>query len=82
VALFLGCSRPTIVASLFDRPSAGVSNPEADDLDRLAASLHRLAHYCLGEPFVHEASQHFQLESMSYQKQMPGSAVRVAGKQL
>ena len=37
-----GCSGPDR-ASLFDRPPAGVRDPDAGDLDRLAASLQALA---------------------------------------
>jgi hypothetical protein len=39
-------------SSTFDRPAALGRDRDADDLDRLAASLHWLAYYCCGKPFV------------------------------
>src|SRR5258707_7746316 len=49
-------------SSTFDRAPASVHDRDADDLDRLAASLHALACYSYGEPFVVEASKHLGLE--------------------
>jgi hypothetical protein len=53
-----------ILSSTFDRSAASLLDRDADDLDRLAASLHWLAHYCDGEPFVIEASKDLRLEPM------------------
>ena len=57
-------------SSTFDRAPASVHDRDADDLDRLAASLHALAHYCYGEPFVVEASKHLGLEPMGLPDQL------------
>jgi hypothetical protein len=44
--------RPFKLTSLFDCSTTGLRNRDADDLHRLAATRHWLAHYCCGEPFV------------------------------
>jgi len=54
-------------SSTFDRAPASVHDRDADDLDRLAASLHALAY---GEPFVVEASKHLGLEPMGLPDQL------------
>jgi integrase len=57
-------------SSTFDRAPASVHDRDADDLDRLAASLHALAYYGYGEPFVVEASKHLGLEPMGLPDQL------------
>ena len=69
-----------IPSSTFDR-SASLLDRDADDLDRLAASLHWLAHYCDGEPFVVEASKHLRLEPMGDDEPISCGTVRVTGEQ-
>ena len=66
-------------SSTFDRSPASLR--DRDDLDRLAASLHWLAHYCDGEPFVVEASKHLGLEPMGDHEPISGSTVGVTGEQ-
>jgi hypothetical protein len=53
---------------------------DADNLDRLAASLHWLAYHCHGEPFVDEPSKHLGLEPMGDHEPITGSTERIAGK--
>jgi integrase len=57
-------------SSTFDRALTSVCGRDADDLDRLAASLHALAYYSYGEPFVVEASKHLGLEPMGLPDQL------------
>src|SRR5882672_9332751 len=57
-------------SSTFDRAPAGIRNRDADDLDRLAASLYALAYYSYGEPFGVEASKHLGLEPMGLPDQL------------
>src|SRR5260221_3695023 len=57
-------------SSTFDRAPASVHDPDAHDRDRLAASLHALAYYGYGEPFVVEASKHLGLEPMGLPDQL------------
>ncbi len=65
--------------SSFDRLPPRLRNPDTDDLDRLAASLHHLK--LLGrEPRVNEAGDHVGIEPMSDLKQFLGGAVRTAGE--
>jgi hypothetical protein len=54
VAGKLGAGRPLRRSAAFDRLSAGVGDPDADDLDRFTASLRALA-FCRCEPFVRDA---------------------------
>ena len=65
--------------SLFDRPSAGGGDLEANDLDRLGASLHGLA-FCSSKSDAHEAGDHVAIEPMGVHKQCLGSAMRAAGE--
>jgi integrase len=57
-------------SSTFDRSPADLRDRDADDLDRLAASLHALACYSYGEPFVIEASKPLGLEPMGLPDQL------------
>jgi hypothetical protein len=59
---------------------AGLRDCDADNLDRLAASLHWLAYHCRGEPFVDEPSKHLGLEPMGDHEPITGSTERIAGK--
>jgi len=68
-------------SSTVDRSHAGLPDRDTDNLDRLAASLRWLAHYCYGEPFVIEGSRHLGLEPVGDHKLAPGGAMRVAGQQ-
>src|SRR5262249_2661727 len=68
-------------ASRFDRVPAGGSDPEANDLDRLGASLHGLA-FRSGKPGAHETGDHVAIKPMGAHKQCLGSAMRAAGEQL
>jgi hypothetical protein len=54
-------------ASLFDRLPAGGSDPEANDLDRLGASLHGLV-FCSSKPGAYEAGDHVAIEPMGAHK--------------
>ena len=69
------------VRSAFDRPAASVRDRDADNLDRLSASLHWLAYYCYGEPFVIEASKHLGLEPVGDHEPIPDGTVWVPGEQ-
>jgi hypothetical protein len=76
----------TIVASVmpsstFERSPTSFSDRNADDLDRLAASLHALT-LCRGEPFVDETGNHVAIESVGKDKQLLGGAMPAAGEQL
>ena len=55
----------------------GSSDPQANDLNRLNASLHGLA-FCSGKPGAHEASDHVAIEPIDTHKQCLGSAPREA----
>jgi len=68
-------------SSPFERPPAGFSDRDADDLDRLATSLHWLAYYCYGEPFMVETGKHLGLESMGDHEPITGSTVRITSEQ-
>ena len=68
-------------ASTFDRSPASPRDSDADDLDRLAVSLHWLAHYCNGEPFVVEARKHLGLEPIGDHEPISRSTLRVSGEQ-
>jgi hypothetical protein len=68
-------------ASLFYHLPTGGSDLEANDLDRLGASLHDLA-FCRSKPGAHEAGNHVAIEPMSAHKQCFGSALRAAFEQL
>ena len=67
-------------SSTFDRAPASVHDRDADDLDRLAASLHALAYYSYGAPFVVEPSKYLGLEPMGDHEPITGSTERIAGK--
>lgn len=73
VALFLSIN----LRLLAGRPPCDC---DADNLDRLAASLHWLAYHCRGEPFVDEPSKHLGLEPMGDHEPITGSTERIAGK--
>jgi len=66
--------------SSFDRLPPRLRNPDSDDLDRLAASLHHITLFGR-EPGANEASDHIGIEPMSDLKQFLGGAVRTAGEQ-
>jgi hypothetical protein len=68
-------------SSTFDRAPASVHDRDADDLDRLAASLHALAYYGYGEPFVVEASKHLGLEPVGNHEPISRGAVRITNEQ-
>src|SRR5215468_1663215 len=72
--------RTWICASRFDRRPAGRCDLEANDLDRLGASLDGLA-FRSGKPGAHETSDHVAIKSMSAHEQRLGSAMRAAGEQ-
>ena len=55
-------------------------NPDPDDLDRLAASLHHLALFGR-EPGPDQVGDHVTFEPMGDDKQLRGGAVRTAGEQ-
>ena len=76
----LAIERWPSVRSTFDRPAASVRDCDTDGLDRPAASLHWLANYCYGEPFVIEipftpeskkiyATRHHPIPEYLYQTQ-------------
>jgi hypothetical protein len=69
------------LGSTFDRSPAGLRDRDADDLDRLAVSLHSLAHYCHGEPFVIEASKHLGLEPVDNHEPISCGTVPIPGEQ-
>ena len=66
-------------ASLFDRLPASDSDLEANNLNRLADSLHCLA-FCGREPGSHDAADYIAIEPMSPHKQRFGSAIRAAAE--
>src|SRR6266446_1917930 len=66
-------------ASLFYRLPAGGSDLEANDLNRLGASLHDLA-FCSSKPGADEAGDHVAIEPMDAHKQCFSSAMRAAGE--
>src|SRR5467141_1614704 len=66
-------------ASLFYRLPSGGSDLEANDLDRLGASLHGLA-FCNSKPGAHEAGDHVAIKPMGAHKQCFSSAMRAAGE--
>jgi hypothetical protein len=66
--------------SSFDRLPPRLRNPEAYDLDRLAASLHHVKLFGR-EPGSNEAGDNVGIEPMSDLKQFLGGAVRTAGEQ-
>ncbi len=66
--------------STFERSPASFSDPDANDLDRLAASLDGLA-LCCCEPGVDETGEQITCESVSEQQRFD-EAVLVDGKQL
>ena len=68
-------------SSTFDRSPASLRDRDADDLDRLAASLHALAYYSYGEPFMVETSKHLGLESMGDHEPISCGTARVAGEE-
>lgn len=70
---------PSKADRALDRPPAGVSDPDADNLDRLAASLDALA-LCCCKPGADEAGDHVAIEPMGEDKQFLGGAVRIAGE--
>jgi len=72
--------RTLICASRFDRRPSGRSDLEANDLDRLGASLDGLA-FRSGKPGAHETSDHVAIKSMGAHEQRLGSAMRAAGEQ-
>jgi hypothetical protein len=67
--------------SFLDRLPAGSSDPEPDDLHRLAASLHALA-CCCCKPAADQTGNRVAIESMGDYEQPLGGAVRIAGQQL
>jgi hypothetical protein len=67
----------SVRALLVNRVLAGSSDPQANDLNRLNASLHGLA-FCSGKPGAHEASDHVAIEPIDTHKQCLGSAPREA----
>jgi hypothetical protein len=74
----------TIVAtvtpsSTFECSPAGVRDSDADDLDRLGASLDSLA-FCNSKLSAQEAGDHVTIEPMGAHKQCFGSAMRAAGE--
>src|SRR5215831_2657173 len=67
-------------ASTLDRSPARIRDPEANDLDRLAADLDGLALGCC-EPGVEEAGEQITRESVGEQQRF-SEAARVHGEQL
>src|SRR5712671_2226888 len=61
-------------ASLFDRLPASGSDPEANHIDRLGASLHGFA-FCNCKPGAHNAGDHIVIEPMDAHKQRLGSSM-------
>ncbi len=70
---------PSIFGSESIPPRAG--DPDADHLDRSAASLHVLEPRCR-EPAFDEVSDHVAVEPMNEHEQLICSALRIAGEQL
>jgi len=67
--------------SSLDRLPAGFRDLDANDLDRLAASLDDLTFFGR-EPGADEASDHVTFEPMGDDKQLRRGAVWTAGEQL
>jgi len=67
--------------SSFDRLPPRLRNPDADDLNRLAARLHHITLFGR-EPGSNEASDHVNFEPMGDDKQLRRGAVWTAGEQL
>jgi hypothetical protein len=65
--------------STFDHLPPGFGDPDPNDLDRLAASLHALALRCC-QPSSDKAGNHVAVEPVGEHKQVLGGAVRVAGE--
>jgi hypothetical protein len=78
--LFQGFSHYSCCASLLDRLPTSGSDPEANHLDRLDASLQGLA-FCRRNAGVHETGDHVAIEPMDAHKQRFGGAMWVAGKE-
>jgi hypothetical protein len=68
---------PSIFGSKSVAPRA--RDPDADDRNRSAASLHVLAP-CHCKPTADEASDHVAIESMSEHEQFLSRALRIAGE--
>jgi len=66
--------------SILDRLPSDFGNPDATDLDRLAASLDYLALSCC-EPDADEVDEHLPLEDMADDEQLRIDAVPAAGEQ-
>ena len=71
---------PTPRCSTFDRLPSGFSGPDANDLDRLAASLDGLA-LCCCEPGADGAGEHSGGGSVGTQQRF-GEAAPIDGEQL
>src|SRR5712664_1984713 len=71
------CINPSIFGSKSVAPRARY--PDADDLNRSAASLHVLAP-CHCKPAVDEASDHVAIEPMSEHEEFLSGALRIAGE--
>ena len=67
--------------STLDHPSPRRRDPDPDDLDRLAASLHALA-FWYREPAADQGGDHVAIEPVSDHEQLLGGAMGVACEQL
>src|SRR5262249_1033667 len=70
--------KPRMVAEINAVTLLCINFPLRHALDRLAASLHALAHYSYGEPFTVETSKHLGLESMGDHEPISCGTARVA----
>jgi hypothetical protein len=68
-------------SSTFNRLPPDFGDPDSDDLDRLATSLHHLT-LCCCEPTTDEASQHPAAEAVAMNKQLLVGVLPTAGEQL
>jgi len=67
--------------STFDRLPADTGDPDTDDIDRLATSLHALA-LCCSESSVDKISDHVAIEPMSKHEQILSGTMRISGEHL
>ena len=67
--------------SNLDRPPARGRDPDADSLDRLAASLHALA-FCCCELAADQVGDHVAVEPVGDHEQVHVGIVEIVGEQL